>query len=74
VLKHCLMASWVLAALFPLAAFAASRNVVLFLTDDQSPDAGWYGSPVPRQVCEKTSDTSTAKSGNRMDVAMSPAR
>jgi N-sulfoglucosamine sulfohydrolase len=30
----------------PGAAQAADRNIVLFLTDDQSPDAGCYGNPV----------------------------
>lgn len=28
--------------------FAAERNVVLFVTDDQSPDAGCYGNPIIR--------------------------
>lgn len=30
----------------PTAAFAAKNNVVLLVTDDQSPDAGCYGNPV----------------------------
>ncbi|MBP90543.1 MAG: heparan N-sulfatase [Planctomycetaceae bacterium] len=36
----------VLLALLPTLAAAAPRNVVLFVTDDQSPDAGCYGNSV----------------------------
>ena len=32
--------------LFAWSATAAPRNVVLFVTDDQSPDAGCYGNPI----------------------------
>jgi N-sulfoglucosamine sulfohydrolase len=35
-----------LAVLVPAKAQAAPRNVVLIVTDDQSPDAGCYGNPV----------------------------
>jgi N-sulfoglucosamine sulfohydrolase len=35
-----------LSALAPSVICAASRNVVLIVTDDQSPDAGCYGNPV----------------------------
>jgi len=33
-------------ALIVSAALAAPRNVILFVTDDQSPDTGCYGNPV----------------------------
>jgi len=32
--------------LLPWSAWSAQRNVVLFVTDDQGPDAGCYGNPV----------------------------
>ena len=42
------MRSILFALLFTIAAsglIAAERNIVLFITDDQSPDAGCYGNP-----------------------------
>ena len=43
--RICLLLVLLLAALAP-DAFAAKRNVVLFVTDDQSQDAGCYGNSV----------------------------
>ncbi len=44
-IRHCLTAA-LLALWLAIPALAARPNIVLFVTDDQSPDAGCYGNPV----------------------------
>ncbi|PHS00444.1 MAG: heparan N-sulfatase [Blastopirellula sp.] len=43
---HRFCTSLVILLLMTLSTFAAKRNVVLFVTDDQGKDAGCYGNPV----------------------------
>ena len=46
-MKHLFVSMFALAAVLGSGvSHAAPRNVVLIVTDDQSPDAGCYGNPI----------------------------
>lgn len=57
--------AWLLSLLLATAAQAAGRNVVLFVTDDHSPDAGCYGNP----VIKTPHLDRLAADGTRLDMA-----
>lgn len=57
--------SLILSLVFTTAAHAAAKNVVLFVTDDHSPDAGCYGNP----VIQTPHLDALAKNGVRFDRA-----
>ena len=59
------LALLLLACFIPSAMAAAPRNVVLFVTDDQSPDAGCYGN----DVIKTPSLDALAADGVRFDAA-----